>query len=167
MRNHAAKLPFCFFLWLCLLACTPAHSEVLLGTVVGVADGDTVTVLDAFKTQHRIRLSGIDAPEKKQAFGNRSRQSLAELVFQKPVKVEYTKTDRYGRIVGKVLVNNIDANLEQIKRGLAWHYKAYEREQSPVDRALYAQIEAATRSASLGLWQDRSPIPPWDFRKMR
>ena len=144
-----------------------AHSETLVGTVVGLADGDTVTVLDASKTQYKIRLAGIDAPEKKQDFGSRSRQSLSELVFQKPVRVEYTKTDRYGRIVGKVLVNNVDVSLEQVKRGLAWHYKAYEREQSPADRTLYAQSETDARRAGHGLWQDASPIPPWEYRKMR
>lgn len=150
-----------------LLASSLVHSETLIGTVVGLADGDTVTVLDASRTQYRIRLAGIDAPEKKQNFGSRSRQSLSELIFQKPVRVEYTKTDRYGRIIGEVLVNNIDASLEQIKRGMAWHYKAYEREQSPVDRALYAQSETDARQAGRGLWQDTSPIPPWKFRKMR
>lgn len=167
MRQRTASFPFALFLTLGLLASAPAHSDTLVGTVVGLADGDTVTVLNASKTQYHIRLAGIDAPEKKQAFGNRSHQSLSELVFQKPVRVEYTKTDRYGRIVGKVLVNNVDASLEQVKRGMAWHYKAYEREQSPVDRVLYAQVETDARRAHRGLWQDPSPIPPWDFRKMR
>lgn len=167
MRLRTASLPFALVLTLGLIASSSAQSDTLLGTVVGLADGDTVTILDASKTQHRIRLAGIDAPEKKQDFGSRSRQSLSELVFQKPVTVEYTKTDRYGRIVGKVLVNNVDASLEQVKRGMAWHYKAYEREQSPVDRVLYAQVEMNARRAHRGLWQDPSPIPPWDFRKRR
>ncbi|MDO1476857.1 nuclease [Comamonas thiooxydans] len=167
MAYACYQLSFALALTLNLLASSLVHSETLAGTVVGLADGDTVTVLDASRTQYRIRLAGIDAPEKKQDFGGRSRQSLSELVFQKPVRIEYTKTDRYGRIVGKVMVNNIDASLEQLKRGMAWHYKAYEREQSLVDRALYAQSETDAQRAGRGLWQDPSPIPPWEFRKMR
>lgn len=164
---RVTRFPSVLALAFVFLAGSLAHSETLVGTVVGLADGDTVTVLDTSKTQYRIRLAGIDAPEKRQDFGSRSRQSLSELVFQKPVRVEYTKTDRYGRIVGKVLVNNVDASLEQVKRGMAWHYKAYEREQSPVDRTLYAQSETDARRAGRGLWQDPAPMPPWDFRKMR
>lgn len=167
MLLRAASFPFALAPTLGLLASFPAHSCTLLGTVVGLADGDTVTVLDASKTQHRIWLSGIDVPEKKQAFGNRSRQSLSELVFQKTVSVEYTKKDRYGRLIGKVLVNGVDANLEHVKRGMAWPYKAYEREQSPADRVLYARTETDARVAHRGLWKDPSPTPPWDFRKMR
>ncbi len=101
---------------------------------MGVADGDTITVLDTDKVQHKIRLAGIDAPEKKQPFGNRSKESLSDLVFSKTVTVDTGKTDRYGREVGKVLIDGIDANLVQVQRGFAWHYKAYEREQPAVDR---------------------------------
>jgi endonuclease YncB( thermonuclease family) len=110
------------------------HADTLLGKVIHVADGDTITVLDANKVQHKIRLSGIDAPEKAQPFGDKAKQSLSDLVFGKPVSVETDKTDRYGREVGKVLVDSVDANLEQVRRGLAWHYKAYQREQRPKDR---------------------------------
>ena len=85
---------------------------------VGVADGDTVTVLDTTNTQHKICLSGIDAPEKKQPFGQRSKQSLSDLVFDKQVTVETDKKDKCRREVGNV-------NLEQVTRGFAWHYKAY------------------------------------------
>lgn len=144
-----------------------AHADILLGEVVGLADGDTVTVLDATRTQYRIRLAGIDAPEKKQAFGASSRQSLSEMVFRKMVTVEYTKKDRYDRIVGKVVVNGVDTSLEQVKRGLAWHYKAYEREQSALDRVVYARAEDSARVRHDGLWQDPTPMPPWDFRRMR
>ncbi|MDP3872373.1 MAG: thermonuclease family protein [Methyloversatilis sp.] len=114
-----------------------AHASTIVGRVVGVADGDTVTVLDSDRVQHRIRLAGIDAPEKAQAFGNRSKESLSELVFSKAVTVETDKVDRFGRAVGKVLVDGRDANLIQVERGFAWHFKAYESEQSPSDRLLY------------------------------
>lgn len=167
MRLPSLLSRWVLLLSLSLLAHQAAHSDTLYGSVVGLSDGDTITVLDTSKAQHRIRLAGIDAPEKKQPFGDRSRQSLASLVFGKNVQVEYSKTDRYGRIVGKVLVNDVDASLEQVKRGLAWHYKVYEREQNPADRVLYAQAELDARRAHQGLWADPSPIPPWDFRKSR
>lgn len=145
------------------LACA-AFAATIEGRVVGVADGDTVTVLDADKTQHKIRLSGIDAPEKNQAFGNRSKESLSELVFAKTVTVDTEKTDRYRRKVGKVLVDGVDANLVQVQRGMAWHYKAYEREQSAIDRNVYADAENEARAARRGLWADVAPLSPWEFR---
>ena len=83
-----------------------------------------------------------------------------------PAKVAYNKRGRYGRIIGKVLLNNEDVNLMQVKRGLAWHYKQYEREQEVEDRALYAQGEYLAQKDRLGLWNDNKPMPPWDFRKI-
>lgn len=144
-----------------------AFAGSLSGDVVAVADGDTITILDASKKQHRVRLAGVDAPEKSQAFGNRSRQSLTQLVFRRSVTVDYEKTDRYGRIVGIVIVGDVDTNLEQIKRGMAWHYKAYEREQRATDRIEYADAEADARVDGRGLWADAEAIAPWDFRRSR
>ncbi len=128
-----------------------AHAEVLLGHVVGVSDGDTITVLDETKQRHVIRLMGIDAPEKAQAFGQKSKQSLSDLVFKKEVSVTWFKRDRYGRTVGQVHVDDSDVSLQQIKRGLAWHYKQYEREQSVEDRTRYADAEMEARIAKEGL----------------
>lgn len=145
-------------------SCLLAHSETITGTVVGVADGDTITLLDDAKRQHKIRLSGIDAPEKKQAFGQRSKESLSDLVFAKTVEVETDKVDRYGRRVGKIWVSGVDANLEQVKRGMAWHYKQYAREQSMNDQRDYAAAEKVAREARRGLWVDIAPVAPWDFR---
>jgi endonuclease YncB( thermonuclease family) len=142
-------------------------ADTLNGRVVGVSDGDTVTVLDDTNTQWKIRLLGIDAPEKKQAFGNRSKQSLSALVFNRQVVVEYGKKDKYGRTVGKILVGGVDANLEQVKAGMAWHYKKYQREQSEADRIAYAQAEDRARVGKVGLWFDSEPIPPWDWRKQQ
>lgn len=147
-----------------LLVAHPAISDTLQGRVVGVSDGDTVTVLDASNTQWKIRLMGIDAPEKKQAFGNRSKQQLSDLVFNEQVEIEYSKKDRYGRTVGKITVEGIDANLEQVKAGMAWHYKKYQGEQSKTDRALYAEAEEAARREKQGLWIDADPEPPWEWR---
>lgn len=145
-------------------ACVWGHADTITGKVVGVADGDTVTVLDGTKRQHKIRLSGIDAPEKKQAFGQRSKESLSDLVFAKTVEVETDKVDRYGRRVGKIWVNGMDANLEQLKRGMAWHYKQYAREQSEKDQRVYAEAELEARKARRGLWVDVSPVAPWEIR---
>jgi endonuclease YncB( thermonuclease family) len=141
------------------------NADPIQGRVIGVSDGDTITVLDATNTQQKVRLSGIDAPEKAQPFGNRSKESLSELVFGKNVTVDSEKRDRYGRNVGKVLVNGVDANLTQIQRGMAWHYKAYEREQPPSDRKVYSEAEVDAKTARLGLWSDPAPVPPWIFRR--
>ena len=143
----------------------PAGSQTLTARVISVADGDTITVLDANNTQHRIRLSGIDAPESHQAFGTQSKNNLSDLVFDKDVTVEYYKTDQYGRLVGKIIVNGQDINLEQLKAGMAWHYKEYEREQSKEDRELYANAEDEARAAHRGLWIDLNPIQPSEFRR--
>lgn len=151
-------------LW--LFANTSA-ADTLNGRIVGVSDGDTVTILDDTNTRWKIRLLGIDAPEKKQAFGNRSKQSLSALVFNRQVVVEYSKKDKYGRTVGKVLVDGVDANLEQVKAGMAWHYKQYQREQSEADRVAYAQAEERARVGQRGLWIDHEPTPPWDWRRQQ
>lgn len=155
------------FLVLFLTFSQYCYAEALSGRVVGVADGDTITVLDSTNTQHKIRLGGIDAPEKKQAFGNVSKKSLSDLVFNKQVEVEWHKEDRYGRKVGKVLVNNEDINLEQVKRGLAWFYKKYKGELVQEDRIAYVQAQQDAEANQLGLWVDQHPIPPWDFRKIK
>ena len=115
-----------------------ANVDILLGKVIHVQDGDTITVLDDTNTQHKIRLSGIDAPEKREAFGNISKQSLADMVAGQAVAVDWVKADKYRRKVGKVMLAGLDVNLMQVKRGLAWHYKAYEREQPVIDRLAYA-----------------------------
>lgn len=144
-----------------------ATADTLTGEVVAVADGDTITVLDDAHRQHRVRLAGIDAPEKGQPFGTRARESLGKRVFRRVVQVDYKKLDRYGRIVGKVTVDGADVCLEQVTAGLAWHYVAYQREQSPEDRRAYARAEAEAREARRGLWADGHPAAPWDFRHKR
>jgi endonuclease YncB( thermonuclease family) len=133
--------------------------------VVGIADGDTITVLADSKAQHRIRLAGIDAPEKGQPFGNKSRQHLADLVADQRVTVEWHKRDRFGRIVGKVLRGGTDVCLEQVRAGMAWHFKKYAAEQSPEDRRTYAEVEDQARANKAGLWGDARAVPPWEFRR--
>lgn len=146
------------------LLVSQAWAGSLAGQVVGVSDGDTIKLLDASQRQHTIRLSGIDAPEKKQAFGQRSKESLSQLVFGQYVQVETGKTDRYGRSLGKVLLAGEDMNLEQLRRGLAWHYKKYAREQPALERAAYFQAENLARQSEVGLWKDPHPVAPWAFR---
>ena len=132
-----------------------------------MVDGDTITVLDDTNIHHKIRLAGIDAPEKRQAFGNVFKQSLSRMVAGQSEAVDWVKVDRYGRKVDKVLLGGLDCNLEQIKRGLAWHYKQYQREQSFTDQQSYAAAEIAAKEAKLGLWRDVDLTPPWEFRHKR
>ena len=159
-----------FFQYLAaVLLCISAslNASTLQGRVVGVADGDTITVLDANNKPYKIRLQGIDAPEKAQAFGNKSKQSLHRLVHSKQVTIEFQKKDKYGRTVGKVVINGLDVCLEQIKLGMAWHYLQYASEQSKEDRETYAQAEQAAQFQQIGLWKDKNTIPPWEFRKLQ
>jgi len=142
-----------------------AHAEMLTGRVVHVTDGDTIVVLDAEKVQHKIRLQGIDAPERHQAYGTKSKDHLSDLLAGKTVVVEYSKYDRYGRIIGIVMVSSEDVNLEQVEAGMAWHYKKYQREQSPSDRIKYSDAELEARRQKIGLWRDPNPVPPWDYRR--
>jgi len=148
-----------------LFLSTFVNAKTIEGLVVGVADGDTITVLDQQKNAYKIRLQGIDAPEKNQAFGEKSKQSLHDLVHSKQVRIEYDKEDKYGRIVGKVTVDDVDICLQQLLLGMAWHYKKYQNEQSVSDRALYSETELKSKSLKLGLWTDDTPMPPWEFRK--
>lgn len=144
-----------------------ASADTIIGRVVGVSDGDTITVLDQNNTQYKVRLAGIDAPEKKQAFGNVSKKSLSDMVFDNKVLVDWHKHDRYGRIVGKVILNGRDVNVEQINRGMAWFYRKYQNELVLDDRLAYLHAQEAAESSKTGLWLDQEPIAPWDFRKQK
>jgi len=149
---------------LALLLTQGAYAAEVVGRVVGVSDGDTITVLDSTKTQHKVRLGGIDAPEKGQPFGNRSQQNLSRLVFNQTVTVQWHKRDRYGRLVGTVYVEGNDAGLEQVRAGMAWWYRRFANEQTPEDRAIYEAAENTARERKAGLWRDPYPVPPWEWR---
>lgn len=140
---------------------------LLLAIVVGVSDGDTVTALTHDNTQLKVRLSGIDAPESRQPFGQRSKQNLSDLVYAKEVDLSCNKVDRYKRHICLIRVDGKEANLEQIKAGLAWRYKAYEKEQEASERHLYRVEQEKAQNASMGLWREPNPIPPWDWRKQQ
>jgi endonuclease YncB( thermonuclease family) len=146
----------------------------IAGRVVAITDGDTIKVLDNTNTQHKVRLTGIDAPDRGQPFGTVSRDHLADMVVGKEVFVESTKKDRYGRTLGKVWVQpsdcptcskTLDANHAQILAGMAWWYRYYAKEQSPEDRGRYESAEDEAKARGWGLWADPNPINPYDWRK--
>jgi micrococcal nuclease len=128
--------------------------------VVGIADGDTITVLTVDRTQQRIRLNGIDAPETGQDFGSRAKEAASELAFGKMVTIEPLGADRYGRNVANVtLPDGRMLNRELVRQGMAWWYRKY----APNDAEL-ANLEAKARTSESGLWSQPNPIPPWDWR---
>jgi endonuclease YncB( thermonuclease family) len=150
--------------WVLLLAvvlapAAPALAESFQGRVVAITDGDTIRVLRG-KEQVRVRLHGIDAPERKQAFGTRARQYAGELAHEKLVRVDVKGTDRNGRTVGAVILpNGRNLNHELVRAGFAWHLRRY----APHDREL-ARLEQEARKAKRGLWTDPAPVAPWEFR---
>jgi len=153
-----------YFLLLCIFPSVVAADYLDCPCkVVKISDGDTVHVLDQSNIKHKIRLGGIDAPEKKQAFGKKSKQNLSSLIAGKNVEVEYSKRDRYGRIIGKLIKDGQDINLIQVKQGYAWHYKYYQKDQSKLDRVLYSSAEIEAREKTIGLWAVPA-VPPWKFR---
>ncbi|MBX3652067.1 MAG: thermonuclease family protein [Burkholderiales bacterium] len=158
------------------LAAPPAAAGTLEGRVIHVADGDTLTVLDSNRLTHKVRIAGIDAPERGQPFGRRAQETLAALAWNRQVLVSGKKIDRYWRRVGIVRVAPpgcddcppaIDIGLSMLDAGLAWHYRAYEREQPAAERENYRRAESAARTAQLGLWADAAAMPPWDWRQVR
>ena len=158
---------------LATLAMQPAGADIN-GKVVAVTDGDTIKVLDGNKLQHKIRLTGIDAPEKAQPYGNASRKHLATMVAGKDVRIETTKNDRYGRVLGKVWVQprdcpscgkTLNANHAQILSGMAWWYQDYAKDQSAEDQGRYESAVTEARKRKLGLWSEPNPIPPWAWRR--
>lgn len=138
-------------------------AAILLCLVVGVADGDTLTARcgdpGAYE-QVKVRLSAVDAPERKQAFGQVSRQNLAALCFQQQATITYKSRDRYGRMVADVECQGKDAGQEMVRAGLAWYYVRYGAGYSQL-----AQLEVLARDAGRGLWSDPNPVAPWDWRK--
>ena len=140
------------------VAAVAAEPATLTGKVVSVHDGDTLRVLDAAGTQHKVRLQGIDAPETKQAFGTKARNRLADLTLGKAVTVRVHGRDRYGRTLGTVEAAGQDANRQMVADGMAWHYVEYSKD------AGLAQAEREARAAHRGLWADKAPVSPWEWR---
>ena len=143
-----------------LLMATATLAEDLRGKVVGIADGDTLTLLTGRREQVRIRLSDIDAPERRQPYGTRARQMLADLVFGKPARIEVRDTDRYGRTVGRVFVAEQDVNAAMVRLGGAWVYRRYS------DDAVLLRLEQEAQVQRRGLWAlpEAERVPPWEWR---
>ena len=146
-------------LYVCLLLSINSLVLGLEGKVDSIVDGDTLTVLTADKQRIKIRLSGIDTPERKQAFGTKAKQALSSKVFGKTVRVRDNGQDRYKRTLGDIFLGDRWINLELVEEGYAWHYKHYSK-----DKRL-AQAEVEARAAKRGLWSDNNPVPPWEFRR--
>jgi endonuclease YncB( thermonuclease family) len=138
-----------------------ADVNVLSGKVVSVADGDTLTLLTHENEQIKVRLSDIDAPEKKQPFGQRSKQALSDLCFGKQAIIAVREKDRYKRSVARVYCGQVDANEHQVKSGMAWVYRQYSKD------AALLEVEAEAKAAKRGLWSEPNPVSPWEFRKQR
>ena len=136
----------------------PAYD--LSGRVVKVTDGDTITILDAAKKQHEIRLHGIDSPDYPQPYASAAKKVLASLVAGEGVGIDVKDTDRYGRTVGVVHKNNLNVNLQMVKSGNAWWYKKY----APFNDDLESAQKHA-RADKLGLWAEPDPMPPWEWRR--
>lgn len=160
-RSILKVLLGCILCWSALVA--PA--ELWRGRVVRVIDGDTLVLLVAGRREERVRLAGIDCPERRQAFGTRAKEALLARVGGEEVAVEWGKRDRYGRVVGKVVDGTGDVNLSLVRAGMCWWYRKYADEQSAVDQALYEAAETAARAGSVGLWSDPDPVPPWEWRR--
>ena len=145
------------FLWAFSVA--TANANTLIGTVVAVLDGDTVKVLDNQKIEYKIRLDQIDAPEKSQAFGQKSKQYLSSLIYGKTVVVNWKKTDRYGRILGVISYNKQNINLLMVQQGYAWAYIKYLQDNK------YLEAQQLAQKQKKGLWVDPNTTPPWDWRR--
>lgn len=142
---------------------TPALAKTrneVVGKVVGVADGDTLTILDAANKQHKIRLAYIDGPEKAQAFGNRAKQKLSDVCYAKMAVATVIDTDRYGRQVAELTCAGVAANKMMVESGMAWVYVKYAKGQSALITA-----ESTAKAAKLGLWSTQAQTPPWEFRR--
>lgn len=149
------KILFLLFIFPLL---TSAHT--LKGKIVRVSDGDTVVLLDSNNKQHKIRLDGIDAPEKGQAYGNKSKEYLSSLIAGKTVIVEYEKKDMYKRILGTIYYKGKNINEEMVRSGYAWIY--YYNKSKHMQ-----ELQDEARENKLGLWNDKDPINPYYYRKSK
>ena len=153
-----------FMLLFLLLISARVPAETLTGRSIGVSDGDTLTLLDAKQVPHKIRVAGIDAPEKKQPFGEKAKSSLSALAYNRLGEADCRKIDRYRRKVCVVFVGGEDVGLEQIKAGMAWWYRQYAKEQTPQERIDYEHAESQAKRHRYGLWSGPNPTPPWEWR---
>lgn len=156
-------IPFVFLLHLLFLP-TLSVSQTLQGKVISVADGDTITILDSHNQQTKIRLYGIDTPEKAQAYGQKAKKFTASLTAGRQVSVKVYDTDRYGRSVGVVYVGRTNVNKAIVRAGYAWQYRKYCKASFCDD---WLRLEKSARDSGVGLWRDKNPQPPWEWRKAK
>jgi endonuclease YncB( thermonuclease family) len=136
------------------------YSEEIIGKVVGISDGDTIKLVSNNK-QIKVRLFGIDAPERDQEFGTKSKEFLSSLVFKKEIKLITKSKDQYGRTLGTIYLDDKNINLEMVKNGYAWVYRKFNKDSE------FMNSEAEAKEKKLGLWVDKEPTPPWLFRKTK
>lgn len=152
------RLLVCLFFY---LYSSISLGETLVGNVIGINDGDSITIIDSNKNQTKIRLEQIDSPELSQPYGKKSKQKLSDLIFGKSVTVEVTSKDRYGRSLGRVYLDDTDINVEMLKTGMTWVYRQYSKDKSLL------KYEDEARIKKVGLWSLPEPerIPPWEWRR--
>lgn len=132
----------------------------LSGRASKIADGDTITLIDAQRKTYKVRLFGIDSPESDQPYYHAAKRALSKLVSGKSVRIDVKDTDRYGRVVGTVFLDGRNVNLEMVKLGYAWWYEYY----APLDGDL-REAQKHARANKSGLWADDKPTAPWDWRR--
>ncbi|MEN3323690.1 thermonuclease family protein [Mariniflexile soesokkakense] len=148
-----------FFLTVVFLSCLFGFSQIITGKVVAIADGDTFKLLDKDSKLHKIRVANIDCPERKQPFSTKAKKFTSDAIFNKTVKINILRTDRYGRLIGDVIYNgSLNLSEELLKKGLAWHYVKYSKDPK------LQSLENDARSKKNGLWQDPTSVAPWEWR---
>lgn len=158
-----------------VLVCSAAHAATVEGTVVRISDGDTLTILSVNNRQLKIRLYGIDAPERKsgskwdaQPYSVKSTENLEMLCAGVTALVSIMDVDRYGRIVGVVYCQGVNVNIDQLQKGLAWSYDYFlEKEPQTPELLRYKEAQEAAKKSKAGLWRDKNPVPPWEWRNIK
>lgn len=146
-----------------LLLCVAVSADTITGTVVGVTDGDTIKILTYANQQLKIRLADIDTPERGQSYGKKAKQALSDKIYRQDVTIETNKTDRYGRIIGRVYMGERDINAEMVTEGMAWVYRKYSED------SWLLELERRAREQGKGLWglQADQRVPPWEWRNKK
>jgi endonuclease YncB( thermonuclease family) len=164
IHGHSKTMCRLSILLCIILGSLPSTCFALTGKVISVADGDTITVLDSSNQTHKIRLYGIDCPEKRQAYGKAAKKHTSQLTYRKIANVKEYDTDRYGRTVGVVTVDGVNVNESLIDNGYAWQYRKYCKASFCND---WLALEADAQMAQVGLWKDSNAQAPWEWRKDR
>lgn len=156
------KFSIRFVAFLLSLTSPTLQADTINGSVIGIADGDTLTILDGSYSEHKVRLAAIDAPEKAQPFGQKSKQAMSDLCYRKQATVVVIDTDRYGRSVGEVTCDGVYANEAMLQQGMAWVYRKYAK-----GYGHFYRVEDEAKSLGRGLWADANPVAPWEWRKAK